>query len=121
MNFNKSLDATLKEFKINAKNLAEKSGVTPQSISEFRRGKKSIQTDSLEKLLEFLPFEAKVYFFGLLLGEKISTEKLVASMNQEQIAELMIAIAKKMKDSIKPSDDGKNSNQASLKKTILIY
>ena len=119
MNFNQDFDTTLKEFKINAKQLAEKSGIAPQSISEFRRGKKTIQTDSLEKLLESLPFEAKAYFFSLLLGEKISAEELVAGMDNNQMSDLMMAIANKIKSNSK-KNHSENTNRGSIKKTLLI-
>jgi transcriptional regulator with XRE-family HTH domain len=120
MNFNQALNSTLKEFGISAKQLAEQSGVTPQSISEFRRGKRTIQTDSLEKLLEYLPFEARMYFFSLLLGEKISAEHLVAGMDDSQMSDLMMAIANKMKNN-RQKDGSKNTNQASINKTLLVH
>ena len=119
MNFNQDFDTTLKEFKINAKQLAEKSGIAPQSISEFRRGKKTIQTDSLEKLLESLPFEARIYFFGLLLSEKISAEHLVAGMNDDQMSDVMMAIANKIKSNSKKSHSN-NTGQGSINKSLLI-
>ncbi|MEM7555207.1 MAG: helix-turn-helix transcriptional regulator [Cyanobacteria bacterium P01_A01_bin.84] len=117
MNFNQAFDTTLKEFKINAKQLAEKSGITPQSISDFRRGKKNIQTDSLEKLLEFLPIEARIYFFSLLLGKGILAGHLVAGMNNEQMSDVMMAIANKIKSNSK-KNNSKNTNQGSIKETI---
>lgn len=120
MNFNKAFDITLKKFEISAKDLAEQSGVTPQSISEFRREKKTIQTDSLQKLLEFLPIEAKMYFFSSLLGEGISAEHLVAGMDSNQMSDVMMAIANKMKSNSRENDGSKITNQASINKTLLI-
>lgn len=120
MNFNKAFDSTLKEFGISAKQLAEQSGVAPQSISEFRRGKKTIQTDSLEKLLECLSFEARVYFFSLLLSKKISAEHLVAGMSDDQMSDVMMAIANKIKSNHQKSCDGENTNQASINKSLLV-
>lgn len=120
MNFNKAFDATLKNFGINAKQLAEQSGITPQSISEFRRGKKTIQTDSLEKLLGCLSFEAKVYYFSLLLSEKISAEHLVAGMNNDEMSDVMMAIANKLKTNHQKNNDSENTNQASINKSLLV-
>ncbi|WP_414623821.1 helix-turn-helix domain-containing protein [Calothrix sp. CCY 0018] len=119
MNFNQAFDMTLKRFEISAKQLAKQSGVTPQSISEFRRGKKSIQTDSLERLLEFLPIEAKVYFFNLLLGEGVLIEHLIAKMDNFQMSDIVMAIANKLKTNREESD-GNNTNEASIKKTIIM-
>jgi transcriptional regulator with XRE-family HTH domain len=120
MNFNQALNSTLKEFGISAKQLAEQSGVTPQSISEFRRGKRTIQTDSLEKLLECLSFEARIYFFSLLLGEGISAEQLVAGMSDDQMSDVMMAIANKIKSNHQKGCNGENTNQASINKTLLV-
>ncbi|MEA5595720.1 helix-turn-helix transcriptional regulator [Rivularia sp. UHCC 0363] len=119
MNFNQAFDSTLKDFGVSAKRLAEQSGVTPQSISEFRREKKSIQTDSLEKLLEFLPVEAKVHFFNLFLGEKILLEHLIAKMDRDQMSDIMMAIANNLKTNREESN-GNNTNQDSIKKTLLM-
>ena len=119
MNFNQAFDSTLKNFGVSAKQLGEQSGVSPQSISEFRREKKSIQTDSLEKLLEFLPIDAKVYFFSLLLGEEVLIEHLIAKMDNDQMSDVMIAIANKLKTN-REENTSKNTNQDSINKTLLI-
>jgi transcriptional regulator with XRE-family HTH domain len=63
MKFSKALDLTLKEFKIPAKDLANKSGVAESSISRYRRGERDIQADSLERLIASLPPEAQQYFY----------------------------------------------------------
>ncbi|NJN12219.1 MAG: helix-turn-helix transcriptional regulator [Richelia sp. RM2_1_2] len=117
--FNQAFDTTLKRFEISAKRLAEESGVTAQSISEFRRGKKSIQTDSLEKLLESLPFEAKIYFFSLLLGEEVLIEHLIAKMDNDQMSDLMVAIADRMKIIYKENHSN-STNEDNINKTLLI-
>lgn len=119
MNFNQAFDSTLKDFRVSAKRLAEQSGVSPQSISEFRREKKSIQTDSLERLLEFLPIEAKVHFFSLLLGEEVLTKHVISGMDNDQMSDIMIAIANKLKTN-RDRIDSKNTNQDSINKTLLI-
>ncbi|NEP02041.1 MAG: helix-turn-helix transcriptional regulator [Symploca sp. SIO2E9] len=94
MNFSQAFDSTLKNFGVSAKWLAERSGVAPQTISDFRRGKKSIQTDSLGKLLVALPVEAQVYFFNLLLGRCITPEQMVEFMDSDQLSSMLLAIAK---------------------------
>lgn len=83
MNLNKAFDQTLKDFEITAKHLAEISGVAPQTISDFRRGKKAIQTDSLEKLLNVLPAEAQAHFFSLTVGGNLSSEKLLRLLGKD--------------------------------------
>ena len=83
MNLNKAFDQTLKDFGIAAKWLSGKSGVAPQIISDFRRGKKAIQTDNLEKLLKFLPIEAQAHFFSLSVGDNLTSEKIMLSLGKD--------------------------------------
>lgn len=97
MDFNQAFDRTLKNFGISAKWLAEQSGVAAPTISDFRRGKKSIQTDSLGKLLGALPTEAKLNFFSLLLGQGIGAENLVAAMDNDELSAVVMAVAHKLK------------------------
>ena len=97
MNFNLAFDRTLKEFRISAKKLAEQSGVAPQTISDFRRGKKSIQTDSLGKLLGALPADAISYFFSALLGSSLEIEDSIAAMDNEKLSEIFFAVGRRLK------------------------
>jgi transcriptional regulator with XRE-family HTH domain len=91
MNLNEAFDQTLKYFEISAKSLSEQSGVAPQTISDFRRGKKTIQTDSLEKLLKSLSIEAQAHFFSLSVGGKLTPEKIMLSVGKDW--ELLISTA----------------------------
>lgn len=83
MNLNKAFDQTLKEFRINARLLSKESGVATQIISDFRRGKKAIHTDNLEKLLRFLPAEAQAHFFSLCVAGKLTPEKILLSSDKD--------------------------------------
>ena len=96
MNFNLAFDRTLKEFRISAKKLAEQSGVAPQTISDFRRGKKSIQTDSLGKLLGALPADASAYFFSALLGSSLAPENFIAAMDNKELSGFVIAVGRRL-------------------------
>ncbi len=98
MNLNKAFDQTLKDLGISAKWLSERSGVAPQTISDFRRGKKAIQTDSLGKLLDALPVEVQTHFFSLLLGGQLTPEKMVALMDADQLSSMLFAIAESLKN-----------------------
>lgn len=85
-----SFDKTLKEFVINASWLSRASGVNAQMISRFRNGKE-VQTDTLDKLMEPLPSEAKQYFYSLLLGSafKVDLEALVKEMDSRQLGRVV--------------------------------
>jgi DNA-binding Xre family transcriptional regulator len=105
MNLNKAFDQTLKDFGISAKWLSECSGVAPQIISDFRRGKKAIQTDSLEKLLDALPVEVQTHFFSVFLGGQIAPEKVVALMDTDQLSSMLFAIAESLKNRRRNTDE----------------
>lgn len=83
MNLNKAFDQTLKKFRISAKSLSEESGVATQIISDFRRGKKAIHTDNLEKLLQFLPTEAQAYLFSLFVDGNLTSDEILLSSNRD--------------------------------------
>lgn len=88
MKFATAFDATLKHFKISARELALQSGVAESSISRYRRGERDIQADSLERLLEALPQEARHYFYF---------NCLVRDIDEAGIATLLQVIASKLK------------------------
>lgn len=117
MKFNQAFDATLKHFKISGKFLSEQSGIATASISEFRRGRKAMQTDNLEKLLEALPPEAKIHFFSCFFVDEDVLELLVSGMNNDDLSKVMIAIANKLKSNrqnISINTDEVNTPQEAL-------
>jgi transcriptional regulator with XRE-family HTH domain len=99
MNFAQALDCTLEEHGITAKWLSERSGVSQQMISGFRKGNQRVYSDSLEKIVATLPIEAKHYFFtqlagsNQLIGSSPSPTAIVKQMNKTQLAELLVAVA----------------------------
>ena len=99
MNFAQALDRTLDEYGISGKWLSERSGVSQQMISGFRKGNQRVYSDSLEKIVATLPIEAKHYFFtqlagsNQLVGTSPSPTAIVKQMNQTQLAELLVAVA----------------------------
>ncbi|MBD1836657.1 helix-turn-helix transcriptional regulator [Coleofasciculus sp. FACHB-501] len=93
MNFSNALDKTLDRYGISAKWLSEQSGVSQQMISGFRNGKQRIYSDSLEKLLAALPNEVKDYFFGLMGSANL--EAAIASMDDAEVSDLLILVAKR--------------------------
>jgi predicted transcriptional regulator len=99
MNFAQALDSTLDEYGISGKWLSERSGVSQQMISGFRKGNQRVYSDSLEKIVATLPIEAKQYFFTQLLGvaqlscSAPSPTTIVKQMNKSQLAQLLVAVA----------------------------
>lgn len=78
-------------FGVSASWLARESGVSKKIISEFRNGKTSIQTDTLEKLLFVLPTEARVHLLSRLAGEEVSTYSVLQDLEPQQLAEFLEA------------------------------
>lgn len=75
MSFANALKHTMTEFGLTGTELAEKSGVSKNTVSAFRQGRQSLTVDNLEKLLGAMPKEARVYFFNELENAQyISTE-----------------------------------------------
>jgi predicted transcriptional regulator len=99
MNFAHALDTTLDEYGISGKWLSERSGVSQQMISGFRKGNQRVYSDSLEKIVATLPLEARHYFFtqlagsNQLVGPSPSPTAIVKQMNKSQLAQLLVAVA----------------------------
>jgi transcriptional regulator with XRE-family HTH domain len=90
MKFCEALDKTLEHYGISAKWLSEQSGVSMQMISQFRRGKQRVYSDSLEAMINALPQEVRRHFYSLMMGDHIPT---VSVMNESELADLMDEIA----------------------------
>lgn len=123
MNFSKAFDKTLDRFEISGKWLSEKSGVSQQMISGFRRNQHRIYSDSMEKLLRSLPIEAQQYFFESLLGMSLvaqppDLEQVVEEANSVQIGHLLKAIGSKMSSS--GSGNGKSAELSDIPQEALL-
>jgi len=92
MKFSEALDKTLDAYGISAKWLSEQSGVSMQMISQFRRGKQRVYSDSLEAMIGALPLEVRCHFYNLMNGnsDRIPT---VSSLNDWELADLMDEVA----------------------------
>ena len=92
--WNKAFDQVLREFNISAKQLAKESGVTEQTISQFRKGRNDATTRILNRLLESLPYDARERFFSLLLRNPVLPAK--PTTIAEQVKELPRGDRKKL-------------------------
>ncbi len=90
MKFSEAIDRTLDTYSISAKWLSEQSGVSQQMISQFRKGKQRVYSDSLEVIITALPFDAKQYLFSLLLGEQLPS---INFLNDNELSEVLETIA----------------------------
>jgi transcriptional regulator with XRE-family HTH domain len=70
MNHAAALNETLEYFGLSAREVASRSGVREAALSQFRHGKKDLNLESWEKLIEALPVDAKQYMYlKLLVGD----------------------------------------------------
>ncbi|MGE5658464.1 MAG: hypothetical protein ACM37W_17825 [Actinomycetota bacterium] len=90
MKFCEAIDKTLDAYGISAKWLSEKSGVSQQMISQYRKGKQRVYSDSLEAMITALPEEPRRHLFSLILGSRISP---LSVMDEIELADLMDEIA----------------------------
>ncbi|MEO1671529.1 MAG: hypothetical protein AAFR77_12205 [Cyanobacteria bacterium J06631_2] len=104
MNHREAFCKTKRYFGITGSALHRQTGVSNNHISEFIRGKGKISTDVLDRLvkgmIELEP-EALPFYINALAGKKAngsvtSPKALVDKMDNEQMSELMFAIAAKM-------------------------
>lgn len=111
MNFAQALDQTLEEFGISGKWLSERSGVSQQMISGFRKGNQRVYSDSLEKIIATLPSDARQHFFGLLgnrgteqgstsssFASGVDLNSVVERLDKRQLAGLLCAIADRIEN-----------------------
>lgn len=57
---------TLEKFEVNAQDLSVRARVSPGTLSEFRNGRREVNTSSLQRILNELEPEAFVYLLDVL-------------------------------------------------------
>jgi transcriptional regulator with XRE-family HTH domain len=87
MKFGELIDQTIVEFRLSAKELAKAAGMTEGALSEFRKGKRAINSDTLENLLAALPEQAHQYLF---------CNYFVSDKDDKAIGMLLYAVSLKM-------------------------
>lgn len=85
----------LVRFGINAKELAETSGVSEVQLSRFRNGKTDLGAGKLMALLEKAPYEAREWYLSQLLGVSLKTSlrSLVLDASAKEKAEVLNLLA----------------------------
>ncbi len=100
MDIGQCFDQTLNKYGISAAWLSRESGVNQVMISKFRNGK-TVQTNTLGKLLQPLPLEVKQYFFSLVCGDSyiqpVNIDQLVNSLDSDQVSHLLAALSERVK------------------------
>lgn len=70
MKFSEAFKETMFRFDLKGVDIAERSGLTAAQVSDFRNGK-NLRIDSVERLLEALPSDARLYLLSLVAGERV--------------------------------------------------
>lgn len=103
--FCNALNSTMEAYGISGIWLAEKSGLSNQTISNFKIGKASIKADSLEKIIEALPSDAREFFFDQLYPRSKTLRSLILKSNNQEKAEVLELISKSLLSGI--TEEGK--------------
>ncbi|WP_055076876.1 helix-turn-helix transcriptional regulator [Pseudanabaena sp. 'Roaring Creek'] len=69
MNSGKALDYVINHFDLQAKQLAELSGVAAETISRYRNNSRDIKADNLVSILRAMPSEARHMYVALVADE----------------------------------------------------
>ncbi|MEG4327909.1 hypothetical protein [Microcoleus sp. herbarium5] len=96
MKFHEALDQTLEKYGISARWLSERSNVSEQMISGYRRGKQRVYSNSLESMIEALPAEMQRYLFGLVSNSNFGLKEAIDSADEEQLEEAFRLIGQRM-------------------------
>jgi hypothetical protein len=114
---------TMSKYGIRAKELAELIGISPQQVTQFRKGKSWVSQETFEAILEnmdHLSPGSKRYFCSLMANEAIArTDKkqqlieMIENANPEEIEAVLLAIGRKWKksNSNSKSDSSINNNE----------
>ena len=96
MKFSEALNQTLEDYGISAKWLSEKSSVSEEMISRYRRGKQRVYSDSLEAMIEALPAEMQRHLFGLVSGSNFGLREAIAQADNQQLEEAFRLVGERM-------------------------
>lgn len=69
MNTREALEQSFQVFDLKASEIADRAGISPEIISRFRHGK-GITVETLDKIIQALPCQARAYFCSSLMIEK---------------------------------------------------
>jgi transcriptional regulator with XRE-family HTH domain len=98
-----AFDQTLKTYRIGGRVLADKAQVSESMISQFRRGKKGVTDDTLDKMLEAMQEiepDSRSYFCQLIAGYPLEKNQVINSIDdipEDEIPKVLIAIAQRWK------------------------
>ena len=102
MKIHEALHTTLEQYSISGQKVADEAGITASMVSQFRRGKKGMTNEVLDKLLagmEKIAPGSRRYFCNLLAESSVSEKGvllgLVDDVPEEDIPQLLIAIARR--------------------------
>ncbi|MDJ0726961.1 MAG: helix-turn-helix transcriptional regulator [Prochloraceae cyanobacterium] len=111
MDISQAFDKTLKDFNLTAREVAEKAGIREGVISKFRNSRQTVQTDTLDKLLNALNNEAKIYFCSLLVEKKIDLDLIIAEMDNVTLSKLLLIASERINPKENPKEENSSDNK----------
>jgi transcriptional regulator with XRE-family HTH domain len=69
MNTREALEQSFQVFDLKASEIADRAGISPEIISRFRHGK-GITVETLDKIIQAMPSNARAYFCASLIAGK---------------------------------------------------
>lgn len=72
MRFSDAFKETVFRFDLKGAEIAARSGLTEAQVSHFKRGN-NLRIDSVEKILDALPLEARLFMLGLVANDDASS------------------------------------------------
>ncbi|MBW4591202.1 helix-turn-helix domain-containing protein [Aetokthonos hydrillicola Thurmond2011] len=105
VNFCKALSETMKTYGIKGTWVAEKAGLTNQTISNFLVGKTQIKSESLEKIISALPPDARDYFFQQLHPVNRDLKSLIFRATNDEKAEVLRIVAASLSSGIADNNE----------------
>lgn len=121
---NELFDRTLKTYKISAKELSKTTGVSESHISDFRKGKRSVTTEVLERLMngmDSLSVGSKKHLCELMAGEKIEIASFIETATEKDLEEFVLQIIRKLFPKNKPETNDSNDKNASEYMTLPLF
>lgn len=74
MRFSEAFRQTLFRYNLSGTEVAEASGITPSQISNFKNGS-NLRIDTVERILDALPTEARLYMLNLVAQKSEPEQK----------------------------------------------
>ena len=99
MKYQDALNETLKKFHLSSREVANKAGIDEANFSLFKNGKKDLNLQTWERLMDALPDDAKQYIYLKIL---------IGDLDNRGISMMLNAISYRLLNEVKVPNDQKS-------------